>query len=98
MTDTPPAPPINFVDNPHAPDVFADEVTGFYIFAGVLRITLESVRVDHSTSPGPLNRVVIGQLVMPVQAAENMARGVLQFLDQQRGRQAQDQGASQTLQ
>ncbi len=56
------------------------------------------MRVDHSKTPGPLNRVVIGRLVMPVQAAEDMARGVLEFLERQRGQQAQDQGVAETLQ
>ncbi len=73
-----------FLDNPHAPDVFADMATGFFLFAGNLRITFESLRVNHITTPGPVTRVVIGKLVMPVAAAENLARGILDFLEKQK--------------
>ncbi|TBE49190.1 hypothetical protein ELH06_08460 [Rhizobium ruizarguesonis] len=73
-----------FVDNLHAPEVFADAATGFFHFNGNIRITFESVRVDHSTSPGPVHRVVIGRLNMPVPAAEAFARGLLDFIEAQR--------------
>ena len=33
------------LDNPHAPEVFADGVAGFFNFAGNIRITLEALRV-----------------------------------------------------
>ena len=99
MTNISPAsPPINFVDNPHAPDVFADSATGHFVFAGNLRITFETARVNHVTTPGPINRVVIGRLVMPVHAAEEMAKGILQFLDQQRGQQIQAAQPPPTIQ
>jgi hypothetical protein len=81
MTDMP---TLGFIDNPHAPDVFADAVSGLFHVNGMIRMTFESVRVNHATSPGPLNRVVIGRLVMPVNAAEAFARGLLQFIEQQR--------------
>lgn len=69
----PPAnPPVNFVDNPHAPDVFADSVTGVFFFGGNLRLTFESYRVNHVTTPGPVNRVVIGRLILPMQAAKGL--------------------------
>ena len=73
-----------FVDNPHAPDVFADAATGFFVVNGHIKITFESARVDHSSSQGPVSRVVIGRLVMPIPAAEALARGLLDFLTQQR--------------
>jgi hypothetical protein len=64
MTDiTPATPTVSFLDNPHAPDVFADNATGFFNLNGNIRITFESVRVNHVTSPGPMTRVVIGRLV-----------------------------------
>jgi hypothetical protein len=63
---------------------FADSATGFFIFGGNVKITFESVRVDHTTSPGPLNRVVIGRLVMPIDGAEALAKGLLDFIAQQR--------------
>lgn len=82
MTEENQAP--HFVDNPHAPDVFADYATGFFTMNGSLRITFEAARVNHATAPGPINRVVIGRLVMPESAAESMARDILAFLDKQR--------------
>jgi len=50
---TPAAPTVTFLDNPHAPDVFADGWTGFFTFNGNIKITFESVRVNHVTSPRP---------------------------------------------
>jgi hypothetical protein len=88
MTDiTPGTSSVSFLDNPHAPDVFADGATGFFNFNGNIKITFESWRVDHITSPGPVTRVVIGRLVMPLAAAEAMARGLLDFISQQRTQQ-----------
>lgn len=73
-----------FIDNAQAPEVFADAATGFFHFNGNIRTTFESVRVDHSTSPGPVHRVVIGRLTMPAAAAEAFARGLLDFIENQR--------------
>ena len=76
MSDTTPA----FIDNPHAPDVFADEAMGFFLASGNVRITFVSYRVNHSVSPGPVSRVVIGRLVMSLPAAEAMHRGLADFI------------------
>ena len=80
------SPPV--IDNPHAPDIFADSVTGWFLSGGNVRVTFESHRVSHIASPGPLNRVVICRLVMPIDAAEAMAKGILDFITQQRLLQA----------
>lgn len=88
MTDiTQGASTIGFLDNPHAPDVFADSASGFFNFNGNIRITFESLRVNHISTPGPVTRVVIGRLVMPLAAAEAMARAVLDFINKQRTQQ-----------
>ena len=88
MTDiTPGTPSVSFLDKPHAPDVFADNATGFFNLNGNIRITLESVRVDHSSAPGPVRRVAIGRLVMPLAAAEAMAKNILDFINRQRTQQ-----------
>jgi hypothetical protein len=86
----------DFLDNPHAPDVFADAAAGFFHVNGNIKITFESARVEHSSSPGPVHRVVIGRLVMPVAAAEAFAKGLLDFIETQRNA-AQEQGSA-TLQ
>ncbi|MQA65492.1 MAG: hypothetical protein GEU76_06290 [Alphaproteobacteria bacterium] len=75
--------PVAFIDNPHAPDVFADACTGVFLWNGNIRLTFESDRVNHATSPGPINRVVIGRLVMPVVAAQEMIKMLQGFIEQQ---------------
>jgi hypothetical protein len=74
---------LGFIDNQHAPEVFADNATGFFVAGGCIRITFESVRVNHATSPGPLNRVVMARLVMPIQGAQGLASGLYDFLKKQ---------------
>jgi hypothetical protein len=80
-------PEVSFLDNPQAPDVFADAATGFFLFGNNMRITFESFRVNHVTTPGPVSRVVIGRLVMSLEAAEGMAKGLLDFINQRRTQQ-----------
>lgn len=83
MTDNPDTPRVSFIDNPHAPDVFADSVTGFFNFNGNLRLTFEAFRVDHSSSPGPVNRIVIGRLVLPLSAAKGLHAMLTDFFEKQ---------------
>src|SRR5665647_1294000 len=79
MTDIPDQ--MGFIDNPHAPDIFADGTTGYFLLNGNLRITFEAARVNHISCPGPINRVVIGRLVMPIEAAEATAKAILDFME-----------------
>lgn len=76
--------PITFINNPYGPEVFADAAAGWFNFNGVVRIAFEAARVNHVQTPGPIDRVVIGRLAMPIDAAENMARGLLAFIEQQK--------------
>jgi hypothetical protein len=87
-----------FLDNPHAPDVFADGATGWFYFNGNIRITFESVRCNHESAPGPVTRVVIGRLVMSLVSAEEMCRGLLSFIESQKGQQTSTAQAAPTLQ
>ena len=87
MTNGPSLPPL--IDNPLAPEFYADEATGFFIHQGNLSITFSSARVDHRSDPGPVSRVVVGRVVLPVGAAV----GLYDFLkkmgiDPGRGEQA----------
>jgi hypothetical protein len=41
-----------FLDNPHAPDIFADALTGIFVLNGNFRLTLEAVRVSHVSTKG----------------------------------------------
>jgi len=80
-----PSPPIPFIDNLSAPDIFSDGATGWLLLNGNIRITFEAVRSSYGAGPG-LNRVVIGRLVLPVDQAEQMATGLLEFIKQQRAK------------
>jgi len=98
MENIPAAQTMGFIDNPQAPDVFADSLTGFFLLNGNIRLTFEAARVSHLTSPGPINRVVIGRLIMPTDAAENMAKEILQFIEKMRENPTPTAQASPTLQ
>ncbi|MEJ0062595.1 MAG: hypothetical protein WDO70_05190 [Alphaproteobacteria bacterium] len=90
MTNMPP-----LVNNLHAPDVFADEATGFAFANGNVHITFSSYRVDHSSDPGPTHRVVIGRLVMPLEAAEAFQYGLADFISRMK---SQKDSIKQTMQ
>lgn len=77
---SPKPPATEFVDDPHSPDIFADEAAGIFINAGTVRLTLASRRVDHSGTPGPVRRVVVGRLVMSVSGAKAMAQLINDFV------------------
>jgi hypothetical protein len=98
MTNIPAPQGPGFIDNPLAPDVHADAATGFFVFSGNIRITFESLRVNHISSPGPVNRVVIGRLIMPFEQAEHFAKGLLHFIDQQRNQPSLSPQTTTTLQ
>jgi hypothetical protein len=74
--------PINFIDNPHAPEVYVTGISGLFLSAGNIVITFESARIDHGQEPGPLNRVVIARAVFTAQAAQGLVLGLNQFLEQ----------------
>jgi len=81
MTQSSPGnPPVSFIDNPHAPEVYADSVSGLFVHNGNVRLTFESARVNHATTPGPINRVVIGRVVLPFAAAEQLRDFLIGFL------------------
>ena len=76
-------PPVTFINDPHAPEVFATDACGFFILNGNISIAFESARADHSTNPGPVNRVVVARLVMPAKGAQSLAVGLIDFLIKQ---------------
>jgi hypothetical protein len=72
------------LDDPKAPEIYAVAATGFFNANGVISITLESARADHTAkSPGPINRVVVGRLVMPAAGAQALAVGLFDFMEKQ---------------
>jgi hypothetical protein len=74
---------LNFVDNPDAPEIFSSGATGFFVANGNITITFESARADHSQSPGPVYRTVVGRVVMPAASAQGLAIGLFEFLEKQ---------------
>ena len=76
-------PKVTFVDTPDAPEFFASEASGFFVNQGNVTITFASARVDHSTSPGPVNRVVNARVVLSVLGAQSFAIGLYDFLKTQ---------------
>jgi hypothetical protein len=75
---------MSLVDNPTAPEMYADALSGYFLLNGTVRLTFECARANHVSMPGPVNRVVVGRLMMPLDAAERMARDVLAFIEQVR--------------
>lgn len=76
-------PLLPFIDNPHAPEVFSTGVTGFLLANGNVHLTFEAIRIDHSTNPGPANRVVMARLVMPLEATQRLVIGLHDYLSKQ---------------
>ncbi len=74
---------VKLIDNANAPELYAGAATGFFVNNGMISITLESPRADHTKSPTPITRVVVGRLVMPAAGAHALAVGLSDFLEQQ---------------
>ncbi len=82
-TPAPTVQTVQFLDNPNAPEIFASAATGFFVSNGNISITFESARADHSESPGPVYRSVVGRVVIPAAAAQGLAVGLFDFLEKQ---------------
>lgn len=72
--------PIPLIDDPHAPDIFTTNVSGFVHLEGVISITMECAKSDYSGTSPELNRVVVGRLLMPTEAAHRLAVGLFDYL------------------
>jgi len=73
--------PLALIENPFAPDLFADEAVGFLVVNNTMRITFASAKADHTTNAGTKTRVVTGRLVMPVAAADGLHRLLTTLID-----------------
>ncbi len=71
-------PPPRLINDPHAPETFTTGCCGLSIGAGTVAITFESAHCDHSDPACPVERVVVGRLIMPIGAAQAL---VLQLND-----------------
>lgn len=72
--------PIPLLDDPKAPVFFATDHIGLWLHEGVIQFSFETASVDHSASPGPINRQVSLRVAMPVGAAQRLYLGLFNFL------------------
>lgn len=80
MAKMPTGQPPRFVENLHAPEIFADACVGVFLQNGFIHLTFASFRTDYSTQPNTSNAVVMARLVIPVDAADNMQQFLAKFL------------------
>lgn len=71
------------IDNPFAPEIFATGFAGLANLNGVIVLTLESARCDHTRQPPSVDRVVVGRIALTSAAAQDLVAGLNQFLEQQ---------------
>jgi hypothetical protein len=86
------------IDQPTAPEIFADDAAGALWHNGNLRITLESLRANHAVQPAALSRLMVGTLVMPIGAAESMARLILVAIENAKASSGNTPQTTPTLQ
>jgi len=98
MEKAPEGKPFPLIEDPSAPDIYADGVAGWFLLNGNLRITLVSTRVNHISNPGPASHAVVGRLIMSEVQAEIMARGIIDFIEKQRATQSPSSQSSFTVQ
>ena len=76
-----PQPPL--IDNLFAPEIFATGTAGFANLNGVIVLTLQSVRCDHSREQPTVERFVVARIALTTIAALELVGGLNQFLEQQ---------------
>jgi hypothetical protein len=96
-TKPPPKADTSLVENPNAPEVFADGAAGLFAHGGNIRITFESVRAVHAPQP-TRNRVVVARVILPIAAAEVMARNLLEFIGKHGRKAMATERSADTLQ
>lgn len=74
---------LELIDNPFAPNLFATAASGCSIVQGVVMLTLESTRCDHSHNPPQLERVVVGRVTLTTAAAQSLVAQLNDFLERQ---------------
>jgi hypothetical protein len=71
------------VDNPFAPELFVTGIAGFCHAGGIVQLTLDSLRCDHSRPNPAMERIVVGRVTLPVPAAQALVNMLNAFLEQQ---------------
>lgn len=80
---TPRAPEPQIIDNPFAPEIFATGLSGLANMNGVIVLTLESARCDHTRQQPSVDRVIVGRVAFTPAAAQDLVGSLNQFLEQQ---------------
>ncbi|HLZ65376.1 MAG TPA: hypothetical protein VKQ29_04040 [Aliidongia sp.] len=80
MSEDPAKPAPKLIDTLDAPEIFVDGVCGFFLHNGTLRLAFEVSRADHSSSPGPITRLVAARIAMPAAGARGLAVSLFDFL------------------
>jgi hypothetical protein len=75
-------PEVPLIDNMFTPEILAGGLSGLSLLNGIITVTLENPRCDHTRREAKLERVVVGRLALPIPAAQAMLSGLYQFLDQ----------------
>lgn len=70
---------VGVLENPFAPDLFADDAFSFSLKDGTLRITLSTLKFG-ALAGGRTANVVVGRVVMPLLGAQRLALGLYDFL------------------
>ncbi len=96
--DAPKRSKLPILNNPLAPEMYADNVLGYYLVNNTMRFTFTTTRFDHLTNPGIPSRVVTGRLVIPIAEAENFRKLLTAIIDNTKS-QSQEPGiGNNTLQ
>lgn len=77
-----PAVPV-LVDTLFAPEILATGFAGVANLGGVIVVTLERARCDHTREPPPIESVVVGRIAMTQGAAQDLVAGLNHVLQQQ---------------
>jgi hypothetical protein len=75
-------PQIPLVDNMFAPEILAMAISGLSVLNGIVTVTLESARCDHSKPRADMERFVVARIAMPIPAAQTLMTGLHEFLGQ----------------
>jgi hypothetical protein len=78
-----PLPVPAIIDNPFAPEILATGFAGFANMSGMIVLTLESARCDHSRPAPAIERVVVGRVALTISAAQDLVTNLNEFLEQQ---------------
>lgn len=78
----PKPPEIEFDDDPAAPQIFCDDIFGYWAHDGVATLTMTAAQIDHESPPNRVKRRVVARVVVPLPALKRLSEGLGTFLKQ----------------